>query len=713
MDERTVPAAPQTTPRAAARDRGRRGSFAIAAVLATLVVVVHAWARAARGPAHGLPFDTSSPTPSLDHALHDELFRVRHRLAPPPPPADLVIVAIDEASMQELGQWPWSRAVHGDLVHALHDAGARVIAFDVLFADPEPDPSGANDAYFAEAVREAGDVVLAEDVEFEEQGSARIQRRVRPLATLVAAGAASGVVKVDLDSDGAVRRSYLERTLDDGSRVPSFARVIAERARTGRATSGDTLSSFHVPPPLDAPVTIDFVGPRRTIPTVSYSQALDAAAALPAGFLRGKIALVGFDLTAQAQLASLDHFDYPLLDEGSGQIAGVEIHANLVDTLLRERYLRNATWIPLAGYVLTALAGAWLLSSLGAWSGAIAFGALAAAFGLAQLAAFLSGWLAPVGLPLIALAAQLPLDRSYRILVLDREKRFIQKAFSHYVSPKVVERLIREPDRLKLQGEVYVGTVMFSDLVGFTSLSERTTPTELHAFLTEYFTEMVDLLIANDGTLDKLIGDAIMGFFGIPVRNERHAHQAALTAFQMQRRLVELNRDWQARGLPELGMRIGLNTGEVLAGNMGTRTLFNYTVLGDTVNLASRLEGANKEYGTRILVAESTWERVADEFEGRQVDLLRVKGKKKPVAVFELIGPRGTLDERGARATDLFARAFAAYQASDFGGALALLDEQGALVADPTAQVLRKRCEAFRDDPPPPGWDGVFTLATK
>lgn len=708
---RATPVAPRPT----TRRRPGRGSFAIAAGLATLVAAASAWTGATRGPAHGLPSDSLSPTPSLDHAIHDGFFRARQRCAPPTPPTDLVIVAIDEAAMQELGQWPWSRAVHGDLVRTLHEAGARVIAFDVVFADAEQDPGGANDAYFAAAVREAGNVVLAEDVEFEQQGGARIERRVRPLAALAAA-ATTGIVKVDLDSDGAVRRSYLERALDDGSRVPAFARVIAERARAARGErvdASDPIAAFRIPQALDEPVTIDFVGPRRTIATVSYAQALDAEAALPAGYFRDKTVLVGFDLAAQAQLASLDHYDYPLLAEGAGLIAGVEIHANLIDTLLRERYLRSASAVPLAAYLATAALGAWLLATLGAWSGAAAFVALVGAFALGHFVAFLHGWLAPVGLPLLALAAQLPLDRSYRILVLDREKRFIQKAFSHYVSPKVVERLIREPDQLDLKGEVYDGTVMFSDLVGFTTLSERTTPTELHAFLTEYFTEMVDLLIANDGTLDKLIGDAIMGFFGIPVRNERHAHQAALTAFQMQRRLTELNPGWRARGLPELGMRIGLNTGEVLAGNMGTRTLFNYTVLGDTVNLASRLEGANKEYGTRILIAESTWERIADEFEGRQVDLLRVKGKKQPVPVFELIGPRGTLDESGRLATELFVRAFAAYQTSDFAAALALLDTQRTLVDDPTARVLRRRCEAFLHDPPGADWDGVFTLATK
>lgn len=706
-----------TEPAPVARRDPRLGSLAIAVGVAGCVIGALIWARLTRGPEHGLAFDTRSPLPGFENALHDGFFRLRQRLAAPSPPRDVVVVAIDEVSMQELGQWPWPRSVHGDLVHTLREAGAAVIGFDVLFADAEASPGGENDAYFAQAIREAGNVVLAEDVELTQQGTARIERRIRPHAPFASAAAATGIVKVDLDSDGAVRRSYLARSLDDGTAIPAFARVVAERARAARGLSvdaSDPIATFHVPHPLAEPVTLDFVGPRHTIPTVSYTQALDAGASLPRGFFHDKIVLVGFDLTAQADLASLDHFDYPLLGQGSGQMAGVEIHASLADTLLRERYLRDAFAVPLVGYAATALAGAWLLATLGVWSGSLAFAALVVAFAAAHFAAFvLGGWLAPLGLPLLGLAIQLPLDRTYRVLVLDRQKRFVQKAFSHYVSPKVVERLIAEPERLKLEGELYVGTVMFSDLVGFTTLSERTTPAELHAFLTEYFTEMVDILISNDGTLDKLIGDAIMGFFGIPVRNPRHAHQAALTAFQMQRRLVELNRDWQARGLPELGMRIGLNTGEVLAGNMGTRTLFNYTVLGDTVNLSSRLEGANKEYGTRILIAESTWTAIRDEFEGRQVDLLRVKGKKQPVAVFELIGPRGTMDERQRRSMALFECAFAAYQQAEFAAALALLDQRRAFGDDPTAGVLRKRCEQSLADPPPPDWDGVFTLKTK
>jgi adenylate cyclase len=319
----------------------------------------------------------------------------------------------------------------------------------------------------------------------------------------------------------------------------------------------------------------------------------------------------------------------------------------------------------------------------------------------------------PVISPIAAIAGTYAATAAYRFALANRERRLIKRAFQHYVAPAIVEQMLSDPSRLKLGGEEYDVTVLFSDLEGFTTLSERLTPAELSSHLGKYFTEMLDELMAERGTLDKLIGDAIMVYFGCPIPDERHAHEACRGALAMQRRMIEMNQRWAAAGLPQLRTRIGINSGRAVAGNMGTDKIFNYTILGDCVNLASRLEGANKEYGTLILVGEDTWARVAEAFDARELDWIRVKGKARPVAIYELAAEAGALDAGRRALFGRYAEALALYRDGRWRDAFAALERiLASHPHDGPSLTLYQRCLYYLEHAPD-AWDGVHVMTTK
>ena len=293
-----------------------------------------------------------------------------------------------------------------------------------------------------------------------------------------------------------------------------------------------------------------------------------------------------------------------------------------------------------------------------------------------------------------------------------REKRWLRHAFSRYVSPSVVEVITTNPERLELGGEEVETTVLFADLEGFTQLSESTPPQALIKLLNDYFSPMTQIILAHQGTLDKYIGDAIMALWGAPMPLSDHALRACWAALEMERTMTDLQKEWQIEGLPPLTARIGVHSGSVVAGNVGSRERFNYTVLGDTVNLASRLEGVNKVYGTRILLSENTCRHVQDRLLVRELDLVQVKGRGQPVTIYELLGSQPP--EGRPPWLDYFAAGLKAYRDRDweeasqaFGEVLQLRPE------DRPSQVFLGRCRFFAVAPPPLDWQGVFVLEGK
>lgn len=522
----------------------------------------------------------------------------------------------------------------------------------------------------------------------------------------------TAIATVVRDPDNFVRRAFLQT---DG--IPSLAQGAAEvylETRGKPVETSDTVSAFGLPHNLDQPLLINFLGPPHSYKTVSYFEALEPQKYISDGLFDGAIVLVGRAMMGTPDLGSADYFAYPFMAPHH-PISGVEIHASLIDTLLRRRYLSQVEPpIERLLFLLLLASGAASLMATRKWYGAVLFWGFAILYAIASFGAFYyRGHVLNFVTPLACYTGFFLIERAYKIIVVDREKRFIHKAFKHYVPPAVVDQLCESPERLNLYGERFDVTVVFTDLAGFTSMAEKMEPMQVRRFITGYFTEMVDIFMANNGTLDKFIGDAIMCFFGAPMRTPEHAYQGSLTASQMSARLADLNREWEAQGLPPLFMRIGVSSGPVVAGNIGTKDLFNYTVMGDIVNLGSRLEGANKVYGTSIIMGEATYALAGGRFDTRKLDSIRVKGKKKSLFIYELLGPRGTVPAEKDRVIKAYEAAFEAYQLLDFAESLRLLEGILGRTQDRPSEVLLKRCREYLVTPPCAGWDGVYEMTTK
>ena len=398
-------------------------------------------------------------------------------------------------------------------------------------------------------------------------------------------------------------------------------------------------------------------------------------------------------------------------------LPGVEIHAQAAAALLARRFLHPAprpvqyAWT--AALAVAAVLGlAWLRALRGALAAAVIAAAAVAAAWLCFAHAGLWLWtVAPV------LSVSLAWAGSTAVLVTDEalEKTRIRRMFQQYLPPAVVQELIHRPELLALGGEERVATVLFSDVKGFSRVAEGLAPAQLVALLNEYLTAMTDVVVEAGGVIDKYLGDALMAEFGVPVPVADHAERGCRAALRMRDELRRLRADWELRGMPALHARIGINTGRVLVGNLGSYRMMDYTCMGDQVNLASRMEGANKEYGTEILVSEFTWREVEAHFVAREIDRVRVPGRHEPVGVYELISVRGdAVDDDAAALISGFAEALALCRARDFGAALEAFETLAERYPEdgPTAVYL-ERCRKNAIAPPPLDWDGVYQLASK
>lgn len=313
--------------------------------------------------------------------------------------------------------------------------------------------------------------------------------------------------------------------------------------------------------------------------------------------------------------------------------------------------------------------------------------------------------------PIVGIIIGFLIIESYKFFFESREKKKIKGAFSMYISPALVQNIVKNPDQLKLGGEEKELTILFSDIANFTTLSEAIGAVKLVSLLNEYLTAMTDIIMEESGTLDKYIGDAVMAFWGAPVDDEKHSEKACRAAIRMIETLEKLKQDWKERDYPEFGIRIGLNTGNAIVGNMGAKKRFNYTVMGDTVNLASRLEGLNKAYGSTIMVSESTYLQNKDKFKFRELDLVKVKGKTQGVRVFQLL--HFEPDENYEKGVAIFTEALEIYRAGNFAAALSKFKAVYEFIpGDTVTDTFVKRCELLSQEPPEE-WDGIWTMKTK
>jgi adenylate cyclase len=325
-----------------------------------------------------------------------------------------------------------------------------------------------------------------------------------------------------------------------------------------------------------------------------------------------------------------------------------------------------------------------------------------------------SVWLGMV-YPLLALAVAYTALTVFRYVTEERERKRLKGVFRQYVAPLVIDEMIKDPGRFQLGGEEKVLTVLFSDLWGFTGYSERYAPHEMIGFLSEYFDQMSQKVFLHWGTLKEYVGDELMAIFGAPLDQPDHAQRACTTALEMRQALQALREEWGRIGRPALKARTGINSGPMLVGNLGSRYRFAYGALGDNVNLGSRLEGLNREYGTEILIGENTAKLVGDAFQLRELDMVRVKGRQQTLRVYELLARAGeALPEEVEKALAPFAAGLAAYRRQAWAEASAFFSRVlEAHPADGASHTMLERCRIYRQTPPPSDWDGVFSVLTK
>ena len=408
---------------------------------------------------------------------------------------------------------------------------------------------------------------------------------------------------------------------------------------------------------------------------------------------------------------------------------GVEINATIIDNILQGNFLIRPDGYYTYSYLIILLLGVFMslvLVRLNALKGlALSFILLAANyFGNQEL--FNRGiWINMVYPSLQIIAVYLSMT-SFNYFQETRQKKFIRGAFGQFLSPTVVQKLVENPDLLKLGGNQMRLTAFFSDVAGFSGISEKLTAKQLVDLLNEYLTAMTDIILKYDGTIDKYEGDAIIAFWGAPINNPDHALQTCLAAIEMQEKLVEMRKAWKKENKDELYVRMGINTGLMVVGNMGSTSRMDYTMMGDPVNLASRLEGVNKVYGTEIMISNFTYEDVKEQVEVRELDLIQVVGKNEPVSIFELISRKDQVRDENKRVYDLFAKALKAYRERDWDKAEELFLQVLALKPDDApSKTFLERCKNFqfshndgrrktdKEALPGPGWDGVFKMTSK
>lgn len=633
----------------------------------------------------------------LENTTYDE--RVNYTARPLDAASPIVIVDINESTLRAMeplvGRWPWPRAVHGAAIDYLAKAGARVIAYDVLFGEHEgrgettingQAVSGlASDRAFVDSVRAAGSVVQLADAVFE--GSAAgsgtllppvlpgrtyrpgpgFQARPElqlPFAELASAvhGIGHNVLIRDPGSDFARRMlpfidvrgvavpslgtaaalAYLDLTPDqvalDGAvlrvgsaRMPLLDEPAPADAGGHRTPSRQALLAYRKPVAGADGVTSTFPSYAFFDVLLSGDQlAAGKKPAIPPSAFAGKLVFVGTSASG-----TFDRYLTPF----PGGVGGVELHATLANSILSGRFMARAPSALDVGVTLAMGLAAALAATALPVSGAIG-GGLALAVGLVVWGTAEVGrgqWVALVA-PGLAGAVALFAGIAWRYVVEGREKRRVRHLFGRYVSRDVIEQLMADPGRATLGGQRRDMTVLFSDIRGFTTASEQGTPEGIVAQLNEYFSAMVEVLFRHRGTLDKFVGDMVMGLFGAPLDDPDHADHAVAAALEMMVELGKLNERWRAEGRPAVDIGIGINSGEMIAGNIGAEAIMSYTVIGDAVNLGSRIESMNKNYGTHILISEETRARLTLPVETRPIGEVLVKGRAKPVLLHEVVG---------------------------------------------------------------------------
>ena len=711
-------------------------------------------------------------TPRLEiiDRVENYLYDVRIRLTMPATVDDrIVIIDIDEASQAELGQWPWPRNTLATLVDRLFDDyGVRVLGLDVLFAEAEETSAerlldeleSDSVAGKLEQMRATLDSnyrfaesLIARDVVtgfvFKDSLSPGEPEATGALPAPIIAGSDLDGVTVPfvdasgfagnlralqenafaggffdsplIDADGVFRRAPLVQQYA-GDLYPSLALAVAHvalgsppvglqfAARDDGRMSGIELEHFmlgDIPIPVSeqAAVFIPYRGPQESFPYIPAKDVLSGAA--PVELLENRIALLGASAAGLLDLRST-----PV----GQRYIGVEAHANLIAGLIDGEIRQQPAYsdgLELFLLLVVAVLTAWLLPRLAPLSSLafVVFILVGAMAGNLWLWSAL-GLVVPLASVLMYTLIAAMLHITYGFFIEQRNKRHLSQIFGQYIPPSLVEEIDASGEEISLEGETREMSVLFSDVRGFTTISEGLDATELTRMMNEFLTPFTSAVQQHRGTIDKYMGDCVMAFWGAPLVDEEHARHALLSAFDMLAAVESLDEPFEAKGWPAIRVGVGIASGEMNVGNMGSEFRIAYTVMGDTVNLGSRLEGLTKQYGVDIIVNDRTAELVPD-FTFRELDLVRVKGKHEPVAIFEPVALTAQVPAETKALLDRYARALAAYRSRDWGVAerdfASMAEQESALLYN----VYLDRIKRFRQNPPPEDWDGVFEHTTK
>lgn len=606
----------------------------------------------------------------------------------------VVIVAIDEKSVNELGRWPWPRTRIAEVIKSLSDDGAKAIGFDMVFSEPDQSSglqtirelkkkSGSlgldgslltylnrmerrfdTDSELREALAKSKSTVLGYFFHFEEglktAKKTELERGRYSFVKTLGEGAPKTVKEASYaelnispltdtarelgyfnmfpDKDGTIRWCPLAIKYGEDYYSPLSVQLVREYlgnpplsiVMADYGIAQVRLGDIVIPSDEQGRLLINYYGPQKSFPHYSFVDVIKGKT--KPGTFKDKIVIVG--------ATEIGIYDMRVTPFDSAS-PGVEIHATVAENILRQDFISRPNWLSIFDLLTIIAIGTVLpivLQRLKAFTGLIFTASLSIGYFFFDRFLFMEKgiWLNTI-YPFLTLVTVYIAITVYRYIAEEKEKKKVKGAFQYYVTPSVMDEILHHPEKLKLGGDEKELSVLFSDIRGFTSISEKIPPETLVGLLNEYFTAMTDIVLKYDGFLDKYIGDAIMAVYGAPIEQKDHAINACHTAIEMMAKLGELRKEWEAKGLPQINIGIGINSGKMIVGNMGSKRRFNYTVVGDNVNLASRLEGLTKDYEAAIIISESVYEQVNDQFLCRELGSVKVKGKEISTRIFELV----------------------------------------------------------------------------
>jgi len=669
--------------------------------------------------------------------------------------SNVVIVEVSQESFKSLpDKWPWPRSYYTRLIRNLKRAGAKAIGIDVVFSSGDAQHP-ENDEEFRKALHETGNVVLVGKVETDMRRGVLREQHEQYGNVYIDSSSIIGLVNAREDEDGVLRR-YMPFIYDEGQqrRIPTFSMAVLNTylhqapGTVAEISDGNFEYANRLIPEYDpTSFLINYYGPANTFKRINIADVLDDAefqtveeratgtqintfddpenGYLYDGTFQGKIVLVGSTMPEEKDLFTVSVGEGK--SDGDNKMYGVEIHANVIQNILDQNFIhRQPFWmtalvvfgLSLFTFVFTAALKAirtkysFLVELLGV------------GFVLAELVIIYwasiklfneKNFLADMTSPFLAVIICYIGSTAYNYVTERKQKAIIKNMFSRYVNPTIVDELVANPEKLRLGGERKELTVFFSDIENFTSIAEKMSPEYLVTILNEYLNIMTSLVLFNNGTLDKYEGDAIVAFWGAPVPQIDHAFLACKTALEMQESLKGLREIWRQEGKPVLNMRIGINTGEVIVGNMGGASRFDYTVIGDSVNLGARLESANKQYHTTIMISESTYKKLEGKIFARELDMLVVAGKTEPIRVYELIGILDNgISPETIKFTELYTAGVRFHREREWNDAIRQFERALEIMPeDYPSKMYIDRSRLYQTAPPPDDWNGSFVLTTK